>query len=224
MTSPYRFNVQAFVEHFRAQGEAIASVKSDLHRKILYCSALDPLARAVQGKSGTHRGRIVHLLMHHTEWSDAGRLSLFQLNCYLKDRGRTRYRLYREVKRRLDASPPRRRAVLASSPMPSELLLFAAPEELPALDQHTYAQLFYTYRNNLIHEYREPGYGTDWSGSELVPFYTNMSAFGSRELVFPSAFVQGMFEQALKGVETSLLKQRANPHKRFDFGSYWRAK
>ena len=223
MTPPYRPNIQLFVEHFRKQGEAIAAVASDLHREILYCSALDPLARAVSWKNGSHRTRLVQLLVNHTNWSDAERVSLFQLSCHLRGKKRTRFRLYREARRRLDLSPPERCAPLSNSPTLSEMLPCAAPVELEALIRHTYGHLFYTYRNTLIHEYREPGYGNDWSQNSTEPFYTNLSSFGSRELVFPLAFVASLYDQALVGVERYLLQQKINPHRRFEFGSHWRA-
>jgi hypothetical protein len=79
------------------------------------------------------------------------------------------------------------------------------------------------FRNNLIHEYREPGYGTDRSGRQTEPFYTNLSSFGGRELVFPIAFVAAIYEQALARVSDHLLATKVSPHSKFKFGSHWRA-
>ena len=223
MTAPYRLGVQQFIGHFREQGSAIAEVASELHRKILYCSALDPLARAVCAPKTKNRPRFVNLLLNHTDWQDAGRISLFQLACHLRLTKRTRFRLYREVKRRLEASPPRRRMPLSSSPTLAEMSAFATAGELEALQSHSYAELFYTFRNNLIHEYRQPGYGTDWSRKATEPFYTSLSSFGERELVFPIAFVESLYEQALQHVSQHLLTNKINPHTRFNFGSHWRS-
>ena len=221
MTKPYRLSVELFIQHFREQGIAIAAVELELHRKILYCSALDPLARAVSGQSGTHRSRLVHLLTNHTAWPDAQRVSLFQLMLHLQAKKRTRFRLYREARRRLNLSTPRRRLPLSISPLHAEIATFAALQEEKILRYYTYADLFYTYRNNLIHEYSEPGYGTDWSRKAPEPFYTNLSSFGSRELVFPLTFVAGLYEQALGSVERHFMQQKINPHSRFEFGSHW---
>jgi len=223
MTSPYRLSVQQFIGHFRDQGDAISHVVSDLHRKLLYCSALDPLARAVCPEKTKNRPRFVNLLLNHTDWADAQRVSLFQLTCHLRLKGRTRFRLYREAKLRLDLSPPRRRAPLSTSPTFAEMTIYAAQEELEVLRFHTYAELFYTFRNSLVHEYREPGYGTDWSRKATEPFYTNLSSFGLRELVFPTTFIASIYEQALQHVSQHLLAQKVNPHSKFNFGSHWRA-
>lgn len=223
MTPPYRLQVQQFISHFRREGDEIASVASELHRKILYCSALDTLARAVCAPKTNNRPRFVDLLVSHTDWSDAKRVSLFQLTSHLRLKKRTRFRLYREAKRRLEASPPRRRLLLSASPTFAEMEVFAAQGELEALRSHTYAELFYTFRNTLVHEYREPGYGTDWSRKATEPFYTSLSSFGQRELVFPIAFVESIFQQALQRVSEHLRSRKVNPHSKFNFGSRWRS-
>ncbi len=223
MTKPYRQSIQQFIEHFRVQGEAISLVESELHRKLLYCSALDPLAQAVCQPGAQNRARFLELLLNHTDWQDAQRVSLFQLACHLRLKKRTRFRLYRETTRRLGQNPPRRRMALSSSPKFDEMVGYAAPIEIADLKKYRYAELFYTFRNNLVHEYREPGYGTDWSGRQTEPFYTNLSSFGDRELVFPLAFVAEVYDQALKHVEAYLLANKISPHSRFNFGSHWRA-
>lgn len=223
MTPPYRLSVQQFIGHFRDQGIAISGVSSELHRKVLYCSALDPLARAVCAPKTMNRPRFVNLLINHTEWSDAHRISLFQLACQLRLKKRARFRLYREAMRRLNASPPRRRLLLIDSPTFTEMSAFAHKDELEDLKFCMYAELFYTFRNTLVHEYREPGYGNDWSGKATQPFYTNLSTFGQRELVFPIAFVESIYGQALKHVSEYLLSTKVNPHQRFNFGSHWRS-
>lgn len=223
MTRPYRLSVEQFIGHFRDQGIAIASVSSELHRKILYCSALDPLAKAVCTPGASNRLRFVNLLLNHTDWSDANRVSLFQLTCHLRLKKRTRFRLYREANRRLSASIPRRRLPLVDSPLLTEISAFAHKDEMHGLRFHTYAELFYTFRNTLVHEYREPGYGNDWSRKAMQPFYTNLSSFGQRELVFPIAFVESIYTEALKNVSDHLLSAKVNPHERFNFGSHWQS-
>lgn len=224
MTAPYRLSVEQFISHFRGQGELIARVESELHRKILYCAALDPLARAVALPKTTNRAKFVDLLLTHANWADADRVSLFQLTCTLRLKGRSRYRLYREAYRRLNSSPPQRKHPLSLSPTREEMSLFAATrEETNALKLTTYAELFYTFRNNLVHEYREPGYGTDWSGRATEPFYTSLSSFGKRELVFPVSFIENIYRECLLRVERYLLSEKLSPHSRFNFGSHWRA-
>ncbi len=224
MTDECRLSIQKFIHHFQEQGTMIGAVTSELHKKILYALAIDALARAVYEKEGTHRSRLVNLIVEHTKWSDANRISLFQLSLYLYAKERTGSQLYREVGRMLDASPPRERKLLNGSPQIDELTPYATSEEQKALKDHSYAHLFYTYRNNLVHEFRAPGYGIDWSDCDTEPFYTSLSSRGKRELVFPAAFFASLYAQALTGVESFLLAHRVNPHNRFTYGSYWQAK
>lgn len=225
MTDAYLLSVQKFIHHFQEQGKTIGAVTSELHKKILYALALDALARAVYEKEGNHRSRLVNLLVEHTKWSDANRISLFQLSLYLRDNERTGFPLYQEVERRLDASAPQERKLLNDSPQRDQLTPYpTSKEEQKVLENHSYAHLFYNYRNNLVHEFRAPGYGIDWSDCDTEPFYTSLSSFGERELVFPVLFFASLYAQALTGVESFLITHGVNPHNRFTYGSYWHPK
>lgn len=42
MTKPYRASIEAFMSHFRSEGEKIGAIQSELHRKVLLSLALDP--------------------------------------------------------------------------------------------------------------------------------------------------------------------------------------
>lgn len=222
MTAPYRFEVDQFIDYFREQASAIGGVESPLHRKILYLAALEPLARAAFGKEMGHRDRMERLVVDLASWNHAERISLPQLSLQLRGAGRTRYRLYREAYRRLRDWPIRRPIALDRSPTLEQLLPYAGGEiEREALRQTRYVGLFYTYRNNLIHEYREPGYGTDWSGRRTEPFYSH-SVYGPWQLTFPVCFLASLYAQALEGTRVHLLSTRTNPYSRFDFGSLWR--
>lgn len=222
----YRFSVGLFIEHFRKMQADIESVASPFHRKILYAAALDPLSRAAFGprkKGDKHREWIVRLLTDLTDWKEAKLLSLPQLKLLLCAQRRSRFRLHREVNKRLKEWPTGHYIPISGSPTLADLRRYAAPEEFDALDSCQYVQLFYTYRNNLIHEFREPGYGTDWGRPRKSPFYTS-SIYGPWELVFPVGFFSTLFSQSLEGVQSHLLRTRTNPHSNFDFGSLWRAK
>jgi hypothetical protein len=219
----YRFEIELFLNHFREQASSIAGVVSPFHRKALYAAAFDPLSRAAYGKVGTHRERFVRLVRELANWGDAEKVSLPQLQLRLREGQRYRYRLYRETSRRLASWARGKPNPLSRSPALPELISFAAPNEHVHLKEAQYAQLFYTYRNNLVHEFREPGYGTDWSGKSTEPFYGS-SVYGPWELVFPVAFIAMLYERTLQGLEAHLLREKINPYNQFQFGSLWRAK
>ena len=221
MTSPYRLSVAQFIGHFRTQLDHIAQVPSEHFQKILYSLVLDPLAQAAYSATGS-RANVVLLIENLTSWPDAGRVSTIQLKLALLNERRARYRLYRQVSGRLVLQPIQLRTPLSTSPHKSELLPFAATNrEQKLIDRCTYSQLFYTYRSNLVHEFREPGYGADWDRGSTEPYY-GKSSFGERELVFPLAFVSRIANEALARLEAHLLANRIAPHSKFEFGSLWR--
>ena len=224
MTAPYRSSVEIFCSHFRKQFKDISTVSEELHRKILYCLLLDPLAHAANSSVRGSRAKVVLLLRTLCDWPDADRVSLFQLTLALRESRRTRFRLYREAKRQLASRPARNRTLLSESPHFRELEpLVADKEERHILEMCTYANLFYTYRSNLVHEFREPGYGFDWGRNSNEPYY-GKSAFGQRELVFPVSFVAGTVSKAIERLEPHLLAVKQAPHSKFKFGSQWRWK
>jgi hypothetical protein len=223
VVAPYRSGVEQFLEHFSEQAAEIGSVKSPFHRKVLYSAAFDPLARAAYGTIGTHRDRFVELLQDVAQWHASERVSLPQLRFRLREAGRSRHRLYREATRRLDQWGTEGEVPISSSPSVSELSGLAGPTDHNHLKNSQYVHLFYSYRNNLVHEFREPGYGTDWSGKSTEPFY-NRYINGPWELVFPVVFIAELYVQTLDGLKSHLLSNRINPYKQFEFGSLWRAK
>jgi hypothetical protein len=85
-----------------------------------------------------------------------------------------------------------------------------------------YPELFYTFRNNLIHEFREPGYGMEMS-NDKKPFYLSMMD-SPWQLVFPVNFFATICRQAVERLRDHLLKHKINPYTRFEFGSVWRAR
>ena len=221
MKSPYRLSVTQFTEHFREQLEQIAQVPSEHFRKILYSLILDPLAQAAYPAAG-NRANVVLLVKNLTHWADAERVSLIQLKLALLSEKRARYRLYREVKKQMAIRPIRMRTALSTSPYKSELLGFAGTKREEKLVEFcTYAHLLYTYRNNLVHEFREPGYGSDWGRDSTDPYY-GKSSFGESELIFPVAFLSRMATEAVARLERHLLDNRIAPHAKFKFGSLWR--
>jgi hypothetical protein len=222
MVSAYKDSVDQFIGYFRDQINSIASVTVPMYRKILYATALDPLARAAFGNIG-HRQRFVRLINTLTSWKARNRVSLPQLNLGLRDAKRSRYRLYREVSRRLNHWPPADIIRVDASPTEAELLPFASTDEEKVITSCSYPELLYTYRNNLIHEFREPGYGIEMSSDTDNAYYASMID-GPWELVFPVGFFATTCEQAVSNLHTYLLNHQINPYTRFQFGSLWRAK
>lgn len=215
--------VDQFLYHFRSQIPLIESVDNLTYRKLLYATALEPLARAAFGKNEGHRSRIVRFIDELTSWSAKDRISLPQASLCLLEHKRGRYRLYRKIKQDLSLWAPGHIITLDASPRLSEYANIATQEESKLIAKIRYAELFYTYRNNLIHEFREPGYGIEMSSDGTQPYYTSMID-GPWQLVFPVGFFKELFGDALVGLEQYLKHHKINPYKQFEFGSIWREK
>lgn len=212
-----------FVGYFRDHITDLGKVFPLLYRKILYATALDPLARAAFGVADGHRRRIIRLIDELADWPDKHRISLPQLALALEEQGRTSSPLYRDVQQRLSQWAPGAVLRLSVSPQLAELTPLANPAEVPLVVGARYAELFYTYRNNLIHEFREPGYGIEMSTNKDQPYYHSMID-SPWQLVFPVGFFACLFKEALSGLEQFLMRADCDPYSQFEFGSLWRAR
>ena len=214
--------IEQFVGYFRDQETKISPVQPILYRKILYATALDPIARAAFGKVGKHRAKSLRLIDELTNWKDRDRVSLPQLCLALEEKGFVSGSLYTEAKARLERWSPGEVLRLDHSPPLSELAPFPQPLEKCILSSCRYAELFYTYRNNLVHEFREPGYGIEMSIDKDQPYYHSMIG-DPWQLVFPVGFFSRLYAEAIAELEALLVRYDIDPYSQFEFGSRWRS-
>jgi hypothetical protein len=214
--------IQGFIEYFESQTAQINTVKPLLFRKILCAAALDPLARAAFGTNNGHHKRMIRLIDELTSWQEKDRVSLPQLALTLQDR-RLHTALYDDILRRLNNWPEGHVLRLTESPLLTELMPLACPEEEPIVASARYAELFYTYRNNLIHEFREPGYGFEFSDDGDSPYYHGMIN-EPWQLVFSIGFISKLVSDAVTGLEKYLVAHQIDPYSQFEFGSLWRGR
>ncbi len=220
--APKKTGVSRFVAHFQSQVKSLEQVESLMLRKLLYATALDPLARAAFGNIG-HRTRMVRLIDELTTWDGRELVSLPQLKLALSEAKRGRGRLAREVRCQLGNWQPGLVIPIANSPKQSELLPLATPAEEKLINACLYSNLFYTYRNNLVHEFREPGYGIELSTDGDFAYYTS-TINGPWELVFPVRFFSSLFEEVLVELKAYLIRNNIDPYNQFEYGSLWRAR
>lgn len=218
----HRPSIRQFIAYFQSQIPMLEAVKPQAYRKLLYATALDPLARAAFGKIG-HRERIVRLIDELTEWKERDLVSLPQLQLILRENKRGCHRLFREVNGHLRQWTPGSILPISISPHPDQLLPFADLVEKEFIRKSRYSELFYTYRNNLIHEFREPGYAMELSSDKVHPYYHSMIR-DPWQLNFPVGFFAFMYANALSGLEKYLLHRDQDPYAQFEFGSLWRAR
>ena len=211
--------IEQFIEHFQNQKVDIASVKPIIYRKLVYVAALDSIARAAFGDVGNKR-RNIRLIDELTKWVDRDRVSLPQLCLALERNDQLSSKLWVDATERLKRWGSGEVVHLNRSPLLAELAALAQKTEEKMLKECRYAELYYRYRNALVHEFREPGYGIERSTDRNEPYYHSMLD-KQRQLVFPIGFFARIYDEALAGLKAYLIRCDINPYSQFNLGSEW---
>lgn len=189
-------DIQQYIQYFRDQMPLIKDVKNILHRKVLYTTLMDAMSRGgfpdVQG----HRKRVTTFIDSCSRWPDKDRVSALQLKLTLEQASQAVGGLYEAVR---DCVNGWMEGVIIRPVADfafSDLTSLATQDQFKLLKHSRYVPLLYTYRNHLVHEYREPGYGMEISNDPSTPYYHSVHG-GEWELVFPSGFFRQSVNPAL---------------------------
>jgi hypothetical protein len=227
-------SVERFSSFFRDKLQDIASIpigkSGGLFQKILYNGFLDALSVSVASAKKGNRERLVSLITHFSGWAQCDRISLphiIQLLLRVPDPEFSKLREYAfslydkwqtGATLNLDRDPPFEEVrELWPRTLPK-------PIEDVCLESFQHVHLFYSCRNSLIHEFREPGYGME-VGPTDEPFYHSMVEPETEnynwELVYPVGFFRKLCETTLARLGDYYLKNRIDPYSRYTFGSSW---
>ncbi len=110
--------------------------------------------------------------------------------------------------------------------------LAVAESERRLIQDSTHLNLLYTYRNHLIHEFREPGRGMEMDPQDHTPSYhrmTHISSNGSDEketweLVYPLGFFVTLAQSCLQKLNQHLIQNDLNPYSFYRFGTVWQVR
>ncbi len=225
--------VDRFLGYFRDKHSQIKSLTLEasdrLFKKALYMSLLDALSKTISYPKQGNRDRFVSLIEYFTDWTYKDRVSLTHLVKLLKRIHAPEFSDLREFAyKRLDSWPYDEIIGLDDDPEFSEVRKLW-PNHIPKplegiqLEFITHKNLFYKYRNTLVHEMREPGQGMEFTdGNE--PFYHGMTHSDNSEtweLVYPLGFYVRIVESVLDSLKQYYMKDRINPYECYEFGSYW---
>ncbi|MBN1842370.1 MAG: hypothetical protein JW883_08855, partial [Deltaproteobacteria bacterium] len=98
------------------------------------------------------------------------------------------------------------------------------PLENITLEYLQHINLFYSYRNSLVHDLKEPGYGMEFENDE-EPFYQYTRQVEGEsstwELVYPVRFYEKICDSAIKNLREYYLNKRIDPYSCYTFGTYW---
>lgn len=231
-------HIDQFVDYFQERLCEIEEIKigkyAQQYQKTLMLSALDALARCVYPRQ-SNRKRFTAFIERFSNWADSHRVSLPHLARLLARvpdpefsdlRGSVRKQLvaWKSGKVVSIKKDPGLNQIKTLWPKSSEL---HAPLEHLTVESFTHLQLFYTYRNSLVHEFRPPGHGFEWDEKE--PFYAYRDTLNAAGVVkggawllsYPLPFVRGVAQKCLEGLKQYLKVEQIDPYESYIFGDYW---
>ncbi len=222
-----REDIDQYIAYFKTQNQEIATVARPAFKKVLYLVEIDTLSRAAfPGVSG-NRQRVVQFIDTCSNWNDKDKVSAVQLKFALEENGILSSQLYNFINGRINSWAYGQIIRPNDDLTLGEAQRLSTPNESKYVNDARYAELLYTYRNRLLHEFREPGRGMDL-GTDLppTPYYLGVDQLGtgqsSWELVFPVQFLQDLCDGCINGLEAELSANNQNPYDAYEFGTMWR--
>lgn len=213
-----------FVNYFEAEIDKVSNVKNPLYKKILFSCMLDTLGIARFPNHNTDQ-RMISFLLDCTKRSELNRVSLVQLSLFLnyslssQERKATQLLQFalQELSKMQAGHVYRGHDV---DPYYNQLDKKATSKEKKILKLARYVNLFYAYRNAMVHEFKKPGYGMELSDDGSSPYYhSDMNK--QWQLVFPASFFQTLCTEALTGLRKYLEDKDINPYNSYELCDMW---
>ena len=207
------------------------SVSTDdaVFKKMLYVGILDTLSKTTAYPTIGNRERLTSFVKHFCSWKYCEKMSLPHLVRFLEKTPHPDFTNLREFVLPLFDQWKMSESKFDVEPDFSQLK-HLWPRNIQKhfadvyLESMQHLNLFYRYRNSLIHELRELGYGIE-SEKDIEPFYQyvehSSKSKHSWELVYPLRFYESLCQTAIKNLAIYYVKNRIDPYSFFQFGSYW---
>jgi len=219
--------IRQYSNYFRSEIDKIERIDNRLYSKILIVTLIDALARARFPDMRRNHDRFVKMIDTCAQWKEANRVSLYQLGIKLSvDSSTCGNSLEQEVSRRLsgwnlDVLPN----IEEMDPWEIDLKpLLNSSVEGQLLNECRHLELFYTYRNHLVHEFREPGGALEFSDNPDPHYHSLTHLDGSDdtwELVYPAEFFLKTAKNCVTYLEIYLRDNYINPYSLYTFGTFW---
>lgn len=195
-------------------------------KKVLYCTILDSLAGVrYQGHKLNNHDRFIAFVRDHGGWPGGEKISVPILAERLPAAiPASRLRGYLQAK--LGTQHPNAGNTVPASSLDEcqaklDLLAGDASEQA-AIAQSQQYELFYKYRNFLVHEFREPGYGADaMDPGASEPRYHAYINDPKWRLLYPQGFLSTMIRSALASMCSYFSSAGIDPSARIKDSSAW---
>jgi len=216
--------IDQFFSYFEKQIKEVSSLKNNLYRKILFSCMLDALGTARFPNHNTNR-KMISFLLDCSKRSELNRVSLVQLELFLdymlSNKEKTTSQLLQFV--RQERSKMEEGTVYRGhdiDPFYNQLDKKSTLKEKKILRLARYVNLFYAYRNEMVHGFKEPGYGMEMSDDGATPYYHSYIN-KPWQLVFPAPYFKTLCTDALNGLKDYLENNDINPYDSYEFGDMW---
>jgi len=230
----FEASIYRFLGFFRNRIQEIRDLNcgesTALFQKVIYSSILDALSKTTSHPKKGNRERIIEFVRIFCSWSTCDKISLPHLVRLLEKVPDPAFSDLRQYAfSLLDHWEEGEIISLDRDPdfqdvkklWPKEI---QKPLEDIQIEFLQHANLFYRYRNSIVHELRKPGYGMECTGNP-EPFYHSMTENDSKsetwELVYPLEFYRRLCETAINNLKDYYLKDRIEPYSCYSFGTYW---
>ena len=217
--------IDTFTSYFRDQIRDIGKLHDGLHTRILWVTLLDALSQvAFPSLRRKNRERITRFLEHSAAWDIANRCSLPQVKLNLEHKQLVSGKLYEFARSELGKWDKGSVYRPHHEPEDSAYANLAYCDcERRILRICRFKELFYSYRNWLVHGFKIPGYGMEISSNQKEAHYHSSEDKGvlTWELVFPPLLFQRLVSSGLDNLENELRQKQRNPYDAVEFGSRW---
>ena len=177
--------INRFCDYFVGEVGSVPANASNLQKKLLFCCLIDTLGRAAFPLESSQHTRFVNLVNTFSCWELRKHVSMQQVLLRLAERKLTNNRLCEGLRQRISGWQTGTVMSAATDPQLDEMMSLAdSDQEKKVIRECLHTELLYHYRNRLVHEYRESGYGFELSDDGDEPFYHSDSS-GVWQLVYP---------------------------------------
>jgi len=233
-------DIDVYIDHFKNTVKRLREYefnqKDRVLKKNILVSVIDALSRSTSNGQGNNRKRFTGIIEQFANWPNHTRVSAPHISYFLGNLHEQKYETAKEfIAQTMRNNSDGRLVTLASDPELNEIerLWPVQPEQKLvgqlSLTSFTHLNLLYQYRNSLVHELREPGYGMEFNKIDDEPFYHTMSSIDSEnstgqqslELVYPLNFYFRITDSVIINLEKYFRKNEIDPYSYYKFGSSW---
>lgn len=209
----------------------VESADAYRYRKVLCVTAIDTLAGLRYHKSAypqlsqKNRERFTRFVKEHGSWHEGELVSLSFLLDELDRLKLAQRPLGQHIAAKLHAcSTDDGGSLLVTDldePCTNLLALASTEKEEEAIRKYQHSALLYRYRNSLVHESREPGYGMDFFADSPAPCYHRYIGDPKWYLVYPPSLFEPLLQRALASFQNFLSVNSIDPYTLVEDQARW---